>query len=191
MSEAPKAAEEEGGGGKKKKGKLPIIIALALVLAGGGFFMMKGKGGEKKVEPTIKLAEKEVEMEEFLTNMSDGTTYLRAKISVKLNAKFEETKFTANIGAVRDAVNTVLRTRSPQEIRTAAGLKKLKVDLATAMNAVLPAEEEKDKPEKTEKGPTKELKVPTEKEKVERPPDWDSTTGPVLQVFLSSFATQG
>ncbi len=202
MSEA-KGGDEKG---KKKGGKMPMILALVLVLGGGGFFMMKGKGDKHKPEPKVELAAKETELEEFLTNMADGTTYVRTKMAVRLIKEFngkpyEEAAFTSSIGGVRDAINGVLRTTNPADIRTAEGLKKLKRTLAAAMNKILSEEaatdEESDKDKKKKKKKKSEESSESKKSKDEEDtsdepehPEWDSDTGPVLQVFFTNIATQ-
>lgn len=179
MSEAANEAP------KKKKSPLPIVLALVLVLGGGGFFMTKGKGEKKEDKTLVKLAKEEIELEEFLVNMSDRTTYLRTKIAVKLKDGYERKGFDENISAVQDAVVRTLRSTAPEEIRTDQAMVNLKRRLAKAMNNVLPSP---DKEETHHEGKTTQIRIKTEA--TELPPDWDSATGPVLQVFFKSFATQ-
>lgn len=179
----------------KKKSKLPIILALALVLGGGGFFMMKGKGGKKKDKPapTLVLAEKEEELEEFLTNTANPSVYVRAKLTVKLTKDFTEEKFKNSTGDVRDAVLGVLNATPPSELTDASKRPELKRKLAEAMNTALAGPLEGD-----DKGGDGDAKDDTPKRKgktTEKPTeaasdDWDSKTGPVLQVRFSALATQ-
>ena len=177
----------------KKKGKLPIILALALVLGGGGFFMMKPKG--KKVEEpkhALILAEKETELEEFLTNTSNPANYVRAKLSVKLDKNYKEEKFVASMGDVRDAVLAIFNATAPADITDATKRPLLKRRLAEAINTAL--EGELEKPEDGEgeadshapKRKGKEQEKPTP----EASSDWDSDSGPVLQVRFGALATQ-
>ena len=174
----------------KKKGKLPIILALALVLGGGGFFVMKGKGKKEKATPALVLAEKETELEEFLTNTANPNVYVRAKLSVRLCKDFKEETFTSSMGDVRDAVLTVLNSSAPDLITNAKRRGELKKELAEAINTALagpvedePKDEKKDGPKR--RGKTKEIEKETPKAD-----DWDSDTGPVLQVRFSALATQ-
>jgi flagellar basal body-associated protein FliL len=171
---------------KKKKSPLPMVLALVLVLAGGGFFMMKGKGEKKEDKSVIKLAKEEVELEEFLVNMADRNTYLRTKIAVKTMEGFEATALEANMSAVEDSVIRTLRSVSPDDVRTDADMVKLKRRLAAAMNHVLAGASHGEEEESGGKVTEIRKKVDAE----ELPPDWDSTEGPVLQVFFKSFATQ-
>ena len=176
----------------KKKGKLPIILALALVLGGGGFFMMKPKG--KKVEEpkhALILAEKETELEEFLTNTSSSSNYVRAKISVRLEKSYKEEKFIASMGDVRDAVLAIFNATSPVDITDASKRPLLKKRLAEAINTALEGELEKPEAEgegdpHAPKRKGKEHEKPT----LEASADWDSDSGPVLQVRFSALATQ-
>ncbi len=178
----------------KKKGKLPIILALALVLGGGGFFMMKGKGAKKKdaPAPTLVLAEKETELEEFLTNTGNPGVYVRAKLTVKLTKEFTEDKFKNSMGDVRDAVLGVLNATPPSEITDASKRAELKKKLAEAMNTALagPLEDGKkgdgEQKDDTPRRKGKQTERPTEAAS----DDWDSKTGPVLQVRFAALATQ-
>ncbi len=173
----------------KKKGKLPIILALALVLGGGGFFMMKGKGKKEGPKPALVLAEKECELEEFLTNTSNPANYVRAKISVKTTKEYTEEKLKNNMGDVRDAVIGVLNATSPNDITDAAKRPALKRKLAEAMNTALegPLEEKKsDAKDEVPKRKGKQTEKPTE----EASEDWDSKTGPILQVRFGALAMQ-
>ncbi len=188
---APAAATDAA---PKKKGKLPIILALALVLGGGGFFMMKGKGKAEKAKPALALAEKETELEEFLTNTANPGVYVRAKISVRLTKDYTEEKFKAGMGDVRDAVLTVFNSAAPELITDAKRRPELKKELAEAINTALegPLEEDpkkdasKDGEAPKRRGKEKEIANP----KAEANADWDSTSGPVLQVRFGALATQ-
>ena len=178
---------------KKKKGKLPIILALALVLGGGGFFVMKGKGKPPEKTHTVAIAEEEIDLEpEFLVNMSDGRTYLRAKIAIKLRKDYKAEEFAKHAKEIADAVNICLKTTDPKDTNTEAQMKRLKRRLAAKINAALggmPAAEGESH------GATKEVdlskkKKPHDEEKAEIPEDWDSLEGPVIKVLFAAFATQ-
>lgn len=183
MSEAPK---EEG----KKKGKLPILIIVAVVLFGGGFFGMKLKGGEKK-EPELKLG-KIVEFEEKLFNLSDMQTYLRTTLAFHLKDGYEEAKFAEKVAAVEDTVNLVIRSKSPAQVQTVAGIQNLKKELASSINKVLHeldgGHDEGEKDSKKDAKPDKKDAKSDGHE--EHDNGWDSQTGPVLKVYFKAFAVQ-
>lgn len=174
----------------KKKGKLPIVVALALVLGGGGFFVMKGKGKKEKPKTSLVLAEKETELEEFLTNTSDPGAYVRAKISVKLTKEYTEDKLKNNMGDVRDAVLGVFNAMPTREITDARKRPELKRRLAEAMNTALEGEIEDGKDEEGKDEKPKRKGHATEKPTEAARDDWDSKTGPVLQVRFGALATQ-
>lgn len=188
---APAAATDAA---PKKKGKLPIILALALVLGGGGFFMMKGKGKAEKAKPALALAEKETELEEFLTNTANPGVYVRAKISVRLTKEYTEEKFKAGMGDVRDAVLTVFNSSAPEMITDAKHRPELKKELAEAINTALegPLEQDSKKDAPKDDGVPRRVGKQREKAdpKVEDNSDWDSNSGPVLQVRFAALATQ-
>lgn len=193
---AEKAAEE----GKKKKGsKLPLIIGIVALAGGGGFFAAKGQGGKKVEEKKVELGEIEP-LGEFLVNLSDGRTFLRAEISVHV-VKGEHLDPHAAGGKgghgggesappapIRDAVIEVLTSQSLAGVSSAAGKAKLKKQLAAAINeaahALHPPEPGKDKGHGEKKEDEKKEKADDGHK------DWDSAEGPVLKVYFTNFATQ-
>jgi flagellar basal body-associated protein FliL len=179
-------AETEG---KKKKSKLPIIAVMVMLLAGGGFFVLKGqaKSGEK---PKIEMAEKETDVDEFLTNSSDPSIYVRAKITVRLRKDFDETKFKENTGDVRDAVLGVLNSTAPKDITDSTKRGVLKKELADAMNTALePPDPDKDSDD-SKKSSKHKSDDSDDSHHSKSNDDWDSKTGPVLKVRFMNLATQ-
>ena len=213
MSDAPK---EDAAPEKKKGGKLPIIMALVLMLGGGGFFMMK-KGGHKE-KPKIKLAKEESLLpDEFIVNMADGHTYVRAKIGIKTMDGFKAEEVASHESEVCDAINSILKTTSPADIVSEEQVHTLKIRIAKSLNKIFkeaePKEDEedskKDKKKKDEESDsdskksksksdessddTSDKKKDSESDKTDEPeiPEgWDSAKGPVLKVFFKSLATQ-
>lgn len=182
-------AETEG---KKKKSKLPIVAVLVLLLAGGGFFVLKGQGksGDK---PKVEVAEKETDLDEFLTNSSDPSVYVRAKITVRLRKDFDETKFKDDTGDIRDAVLGVLNSTAPRDITDTTKRGVLKKQLADAMNNALEppdsdsSSKDGDEPKKSSKHKSDDGDEPHHDKAAE---DWDSKAGPVLKVRFINLATQ-
>lgn len=175
---------------KKKKGKLPVLIVVAIMLFAGGFFGMKMRGGGK-TEPDVKLG-KIVEFEEKLYNLNDMQTWLRVTVAVHLREGYDEKKFAENIAPIEDAMNMVVRAKSPSQVQTIAGLKALKKELVTKINDALASLEPK-----VEKKPTKSADDEEgNDEKAEKPAenkadnDWESQTGPVLKLYFRAFAVQ-
>lgn len=190
MSETPVDAPV-----KKKKGKLPIIIALALVLGGGGYFKMKSGAKAAEAPHTVAMGEEEVDLEpEFLVNMSDGRTYLRTKIAVKLRKDAKKEDFVKHIKEVADAVNICLKTTDPKDTVTETQMKLLKRRIATAINKSLGGPDLGAAKAEAAHGKTTEVDLTKKKEDSHKTPeipeDWDSLEGPVLKVLFASFATQ-
>lgn len=177
MSEAAEAP-------KKKKSPLPVVLALVLVLGGGGFFMTQGKSAPKEDKSVIKLAKEETPLEEeFLVNMADRNTYLRAKITLRFAENFEAHKLEENKGAIEDAIVRVLKTTRPEETVTDQQMFTLKKRIAESINHVLGEGEGGEESGKV-------TQIRRKVDETELPPDWASNQGPVLQVFFNSFAIQ-
>jgi flagellar basal body-associated protein FliL len=183
---------------EKKKGgsKLPVVLVLGLMLAAGGFFGMKMRGGDAKPKkPEVKLGkEKAAELKEFLVNLAGNTGYCRVELSLATAEGSDPKLIEDHEAQVRDAINLCLKSKSLAQVGSVEGLKKLKREIAAAVNDSLntsdPAKSE-DKSGKSDEKKADEKKS-EEKKADEKPehPDWDSDTGPVLKVFFSSFATQ-
>ena len=129
---------------KKKGSKLPIILAVVLMLGGGGFFMSKKGGKPAKVE--IKLGKEEILLpDEFIVNMLDGHTYVRAKIGLKGTDKLKGEEVIAHNAEISDVINSILKTTSPDELVTEVQVKKLKIRIAAALNKIFKEDELKDR----------------------------------------------
>lgn len=190
MSEQPKTEEAAP---KKKGGKMIIIVVLVLLLGGGGFFMMKRGGGGPPKPPEAELGTIEP-VAEFLVNLADGRTYLKAEIAVHLDKNFKKEELAGNMPAVKDAIVARLRSLTPDKLRSESGMRLVRRGLAADLNKVLQSlhKDEKAAPKAKEPGEKagkgKEAK-PDPKAKPKHP-DWDSQEGPVLKVYFPSFATQ-
>jgi flagellar basal body-associated protein FliL len=184
---------------KKKGGKLPIIIALVAVLGGGGFFMMKGKKDDKK-EPEIALGAEEVLLpDEYIVNMADGQTYIRARIGLRPKKEFKAEMITKHDAEISDVIVRVLKTTKPEQTVSEKDIKQLKMRIATGINKILAAEEEaahgtEKKKKKKKKKTTKDEESEHSEESTETEElpdeDWDSAEGPILKVFFKTLATQ-
>ena len=181
---------------KKKGGKLPIIIALVAVLGGGGFFMTKGKKDAKK-EPEIALGKVEVLLpDEFIVNMADGQTYIRAKVALLPKEGFVAEDLKAHDAQLSDIVIRILKSTSPRDVVTDLQITKLKRKIATEINKAL-HEYSHEEPSKKETTKKKKKKLTPEEEAEEAaaaeeeiPEGWDSAEGPILKVFFKTLATQ-
>jgi flagellar basal body-associated protein FliL len=177
----------------KKKPILPIAMVVILLLLGGGFFMMKGKGKDK-AKTEIALSDKDTDLDEFLTNTQNPLMYVRVKMTLRLRKDYDEAKFKANLGDVRDAVLVVLNGLPANDVTDPKKRPQLKKAIAEAINTALegPLTDQPDdaspSPKKRRRGHVEKIDptpAPTDKEN-----DWDSETGPVLKVRFTSLATQ-
>jgi flagellar basal body-associated protein FliL len=189
VAEAEEEAKVVEEAPAKGKSKFPIIVILLLVLGGGGFFTMKLRGGPAK-KPEIKLSsEKPVELKEFLVNLHDRGVYCRTELALGVAEGVDPKSLDDHMSLIRDAVNLRLTSESLANVRTPAGLEKLKRQLASDINADLNALD----PKKAQSaGASTDKAKTTDPDKAAPPehPDWDSDTGPVLKVYFNSFATQ-
>ncbi len=136
----------------KNKGnilKIIIIVLLAAILVGGGVFggyiiFNKLKPQTTTVDAAKKdaLDQKTFALDEFLVNLkSDNSTrYLKTKVYIGYADTKEvedfETELTDKKPIIRDAVNTVLRTKKAEDF-TEAGVEKLKEDIKNKINPLL------------------------------------------------------
>ena len=179
MSDQAKETTE----GKKKKGKLPVVIVLALVLGAGGFFGMKMRGGEA-AKPKTELGEIIEIKDEFLSNMAERNTYVRAKISLQVKKGFDKGKVEKELAPIQDVINMKLQGTSVRSVSTPDGLRKLKQELALDLNKLF---EEKPAKKEPVEGDDDEKEKP---KKPKTPEGWDSAEGPILKILFVSFATQ-
>jgi flagellar FliL protein len=148
---------EEGKEEKKSSKKKLIIIAAAVLvlLLGGGaaaykFLVLDKESKEKKEQ---KKAEKIVEeiknVEElgiqfdvgtFIVNLQDKDADRYLKITVVLEAQDEGIKaeLQKRLPQIKDAITTLLFTKTSQELRTTEGIEGLKEEIIKRINAILP-----------------------------------------------------
>lgn len=167
--------------------------------------MMKKNGGHKE-KPAIKLAKEEILLaDEYIVNMADGRTYVRAKIGLKTIDGFKAEEVASHDAEISDAILSILKTTSPSEIVTEEQVHKLKIKIAARLNKIFKeAEPEKEKEKEAESDSKKEKKKSDEEDdskskkskkedeaaEPEIPDGWDSADGPVLKIFFKALATQ-
>ncbi|GAB6183150.1 flagellar basal body-associated FliL family protein [Thermodesulfovibrio hydrogeniphilus] len=128
---------------KKKKGKLLIIIIAVVVLLAGGagaYFFLLNKGGEKdKAHATKESKEAQgvnFALEPFVVNLMDQK-YLKVSIQIELsNPKLMETA-KAKTPQIRDAIITILSSKSSEELITPEGKLIVKDEIKMRANQVL------------------------------------------------------
>jgi flagellar basal body-associated protein FliL len=176
-------AEEVAEAATKKKGgnKMMIIIVAIMMLVTGGFVGLKMKGGGSSAKPEPKLGGPDniMEIHEFLVNLAgsnDGGKFLRTDISVQTTDGFKKEEMDKYDAPIEDAINEVLTKYSVEELKQPNFIAKLRHEIAKAGNDAIAKAQDKE-PDKPESGPPKH-------------PEWDSQTGPILKVYLTTFAFQ-
>lgn len=139
--------EEKGG---KKKLIIILIPVLLLVLGGGGFFAYKTffakEDKEKqpeKIAKEIKNAEEhgvELEVGTFVANLADKDADRYIKVTIIMEVQDEKVKeeATKRMPQIKDSINTLLFTKTSEELKSPEGIEKLKEEIIKRTNAILP-----------------------------------------------------
>ncbi|BCD61868.1 flagellar FliL protein [Nitratiruptor sp. YY08-26] len=152
MAEETKEQQEEKKGGKKK---LILILLILLILLGGGgaaaykFLVLDKKKEEQKEKKAEKVVEEIKNVEDlgvqfdvgtFIVNLQDKDADRYLKISIVLDVQDEKIKaeLDKRLPQVKDAITTLLFTKSSSELRTAEGIEELKEEILKRVNAILP-----------------------------------------------------
>lgn len=159
-------AEEEVKENQKKK-KKPILMIVALILVvviGGGagafFFLKKGSSNSEKNTQTQTansesiLNDKNVHIKNLpsiIVNLADssGDRYLKISLALVMNGK-EKPKSSESSGdtledaAIKNAVITVISTKTSDTLLTLSGKEELKKQLIKAINSALGEDAVKD-----------------------------------------------
>jgi flagellar protein FliL len=140
MSDSEQSQPEEGK--KKKKGKLPLFVIIGLVLVVNG--VVVGKiflGGKKDPKATEKKAEEvgaKMTLEEFLVNLDGGGEhYLKATLALGLAKGESEEKLKEELPPIRDAILSVLSSKTLGEVGSEPGKDKLKAEIVKKVNKEL------------------------------------------------------
>ncbi len=160
------AEEEKETQEPKKKGglvKIIIIVVAVLVLAIGGFLAYtilfsgsKDNATEEVVpqaDPVVAATAAPVQssvaseagimydLSTFIVNLSDpsGTKYLRVAITAEIPPKNEKLQLEIDqkLPKIKDAIITVLSSKTFEEINNQEGKKSLKREIARRINALL------------------------------------------------------
>lgn len=129
--------------------KIIIIVLLAAILVGGGVFggyiifnKLKPQTTTADAAKKDALDQKTFALDEFLVNLkSDNSTrYLKTKVYIGYPDTKETEDFETELAdkkpIIRDAINTVLRTKKAEDF-TEAGVEKLKEEIKNKINPLL------------------------------------------------------
>ncbi len=151
MADKTKEQQEERKGGKKKF--IIFLLFILLLLGGGGAaaykFLVLDKTKEEKEKKAEKIVEEIKNVEDlgvqfdvgtFIVNLQDKDADRYLKISIVLDVQDEKIKaeLDKRLPQVKDAITTLLFTKSSSELRTAEGIEELKEEILKRINAILP-----------------------------------------------------
>lgn len=141
---------------KGSKKKLIIILLLFLLLLGAGgavaykFLVLdKQKEAQEKEKKAEKVVDEIKNIEDigvqfdvgtFIVNLQDKDADRYLKITIVLDVQDEKIKaeLEKRLPQVKDAITTLLFTKSSKELRTAEGIEELKEEILKRVNAILP-----------------------------------------------------
>lgn len=136
---ADKATEKTEKEPGSKKLPIPLIIGivalLLVVIVGKGFFGGRAGAKEhKKISTEVGIT---VPMEEFLVNLDGGGDhYLRASISLGMRKGITEEEVKEQTALTRDAVLSILSTKTLGELNKPKNKEDLKDELKRKINDV-------------------------------------------------------
>jgi flagellar FliL protein len=141
--ESQEPAEDTGAKkGKKKMIMIIIIAVVALALAAGGFFLVpKLLGGKDKKEDTKAEEGAMFTLDPFVVNLNDvgGPKFLKVSLQLELAAPALMEKAKQKTPQVRDAVITLLTSKSSESLYPPEGKLQLKDEINARMNQILGA----------------------------------------------------
>ncbi len=144
--------EQEKKGGKKK---LLIFLLIFLIIAGAGGFAAykfliakedKSNTPEKKAEKVVKEVNAVeqlgimYDLGTFVVNLADKDADRYLKITVVLELESDQVRMEVEkrLPQIKDAITTLLLTKTSEEIKTAEGMELLKEEIIKRVNAILP-----------------------------------------------------
>ncbi len=145
------ASEEKQNDGKKKKLIIIIVAAVLLVAIAGGaaFFLLRGNAPEEEKNPADKVAVPATEdaatigpminIEEFIVNIISADTphYVKASLSLELNAVETQPEAEQRMPQIRDAILLLIGNKTFEELQDLQGKKQLKAELKSRINSFL------------------------------------------------------
>lgn len=153
--EGQEETEEKKEGGSSKLLLIVIIVLLLVLLIVGGlvaYFLLSGNDDnqqdqpqqEKKVEKKKKVSEMTemgpiYPLDKFVVNLvSNGASrYLKCKMDLELDAPELQQEVDKKLPAIRDAIISILSSKTVEEIQTAKGKEKLKEEIKRKVNQML------------------------------------------------------
>ncbi|MBT9258489.1 MAG: flagellar basal body-associated FliL family protein [Clostridiales bacterium] len=111
-----------------------VLVLVLLILLGGGFVWFQMQGKELKEPLPV-----EVDMGEFTTNLADTerTRYIQTQVTLLVQGMGIQKKVAQEKAALRDAINSTLRSFTSARLQTPHGEDELKAALKAAVEGIL------------------------------------------------------
>ncbi|MGD9156976.1 MAG: flagellar basal body-associated FliL family protein [Desulfobacteraceae bacterium] len=148
LEEEDKETQEGTPERKKVPINLIIISILVLCLLGGGIYVWKSgimsgdpdeaaldeEGGKQEMGPIYSL-------DTFIVNLvgGRGKNYLKAKVELELDSEKTTIEIEKRLPQVRDAILTMLSSKSNEDINTLEGKFQLRAEIISTLNQNLTA----------------------------------------------------
>lgn len=139
--------------GKSNKIIIIIIAILILILLGLGaaFFLLTSNNNEEAVQNSNATPQEigsgtnytrigtVYQLDQFIVNLlsQSGRRYLKTTIALEMTNPNLQNELEAKRGPVRDTLNTILSSKSIDEISTTRGKEKLKEEIVQRLNEFL------------------------------------------------------
>jgi flagellar FliL protein len=137
----------EEGQKKSSKKMLIIIIAVAVLLVGGAagaYFLMFNKPKDEKTEAAAKKEEKKDDgvnfpLDPFVVNLADqgANKFLKISVQLELSGTLVQEKAKSKVPQLRDAVITLLTSKSSDALMTPEGKLQLKDEINVRATQIL------------------------------------------------------
>jgi flagellar FliL protein len=131
--------------GKKSNTILFVVIGAVLmtaILAGVGIFLFTGesKGGSQKTAKVVTPETLAVfSLDPFIVNIYDGQDlrYLKLRVEMELSDAESKTELTARQAQIRDAILSILTTKTYQDLQYLQGKNQLKQEIMAAVTRIV------------------------------------------------------
>jgi|GEM_PF-619139 flagellar FliL protein len=131
-------AEAKPKGGKKMLiiGIIAVILIINLAIA--GTILLRNHSKQNKDKKSVVKVGAKVSLDEFLVNLAgNGNHYLKATFAIGLKEGVSASTIQDDTPIIRDAIITVLTTKTLADVSTDADREKLKQELVNQINTEL------------------------------------------------------
>jgi flagellar FliL protein len=139
VNASPEEVKEQPAPKSNKKSLLIIIVILVLALAGGAVAYMQFAGGKKKGEEARSEDKKVaktalIAFEPFVLNLAEQGRFLKVNIQFEIGDAANQQMVTDRMPQLRDAIITLMSSKSAESISSPEGKFQLKDELLLRAN---------------------------------------------------------